>query len=113
MNIGWHKKGKEWKEKRHLMSHITQTIQCDNSDVYQNCSVVEFELKEIGRLDIFPIIQKKEHELIEKEELEKSRGQKSKRQYERKLFEELSKKYKKEKVNIKTNKKRIHKNGSL
>ena len=94
-NAHFSKKGKEWKDMRHLMAHVTRIIQCGNEDVYRNCSIVECELIEIKKYDITSIIEKKKSELLEREELEEARRQKRKTQEERKLFKELSKKFEK------------------
>ena len=93
MRIGFHKKGKEWKERRHLITHLTQTIRCGEESDYENCDVVEFELKEVDRYDIGPLLQKKKQELVAQDELEEKRKQKRIEARERKRFIELSKKF--------------------
>ena len=93
MDIGFHKKGKEWREKNHLMSHITQTIHCNEEEIYKNCAIVEVELKEINRYDIGPLLRKKKQVLAEQEELERTRREKRIKVREHKQFLELSKKF--------------------
>jgi len=93
MDFSFHEKGKEWKERRHLITHLTQTINCGNERFYENCNIVEFELKETDRYAIGPILQHKKQELIECEENEKRIRQKDKEKREYKLFQELSKKF--------------------
>ena len=95
MGVSFHEKGKEWKEKRHLISHLTQTIHCKNEEVYDGCFIVRCELKEIERQDIAPLLQSKKQELLDKEEKEKQIRQRQKERNERKQLAELSKKYKK------------------
>ena len=95
MDISFHKKGKEWKEKRHLISHLTQTIRCGEESEYENCDVIKFELKEVDRYDIGPLLQKKKQALVAQDELEEKRRQKRIEAKERKQFLELSKKFNK------------------
>ena len=93
MDFSFHEKGKEWKEKRHLISHLTQTIHCKAENEYENCDIVEFELKEVDRYDIGPLLQKKKQALAEQEELERTRREKRIKAREYKKFIELSKKF--------------------
>ena len=88
------KKGKEWKEKNHLMSHITQTIRCEQEHKYEDCAIVELELKEVSKQDIGPILQKKKQSLIAQDDLERIIMQKRTEAREYKEFLELSKKFK-------------------
>ena len=93
MDISFHKKGKEWKERRHLITHLTQTIRCGDEYSYKDCDVVEFELKEVNRYDIGPLLQKKKQALIVQDELEEKRRQKRNEALARKQFAELSKRF--------------------